>query len=376
MQPKAKFRKDYRQPDFTITDIYLDFQLDPEETLVTSRLSVQRKKPEATSLRLDGHSFQLVSVKLNGETFSNYQQDNESLTLSLENFPSDQFELEIKTLLQPSKNTSLQGLYQSGDGICTQCEAEGFRQITYMLDRPDVLAKYRTKLTACKSKYPYLLSNGNRIAQGDLDDGRHWVEWEDPFLKPSYLFAVVAGDFDLLQDKFTTMSGREVDLEIYVDRGNLDRASWAMASLKRSMKWDEERFGLEYDLDIYMIVAVDFFNMGAMENKGLNIFNSKFVLANPQTATDEDYMNVESVIAHEYFHNWTGNRITCRDWFQLSLKEGLTVFRDQEFTSDLWSRSAKRIEDVRFLRAFQFAEDASPMAHPIPDTDDIIMNFL
>ncbi|MGX2956260.1 aminopeptidase N [Ursidibacter arcticus] len=374
MQPKAKFRKDYRQPDFTITDIYLDFQLDPEETLVTSRLSVQRKNPEATSLRLDGHSFQLVSVKLNGEAFSNYQQDNESLTLALENFPSDQFELEIKTLLQPSKNTSLQGLYQSGDGICTQCEAEGFRQITYMLDRPDVLAKYRTKLTACKSKYPYLLSNGNRIAQGDLDDGRHWVEWEDPFLKPSYLFAVVAGDFDLLQDKFTTMSGREVDLEIYVDRGNLDRANWAMASLKRSMKWDEERFGLEYDLDIYMIVAVDFFNMGAMENKGLNIFNSKFVLANPQTATDEDYMNVESVIAHEYFHNWTGNRITCRDWFQLSLKEGLTVFRDQEFTSDLWSRSAKRIEDVRFLRAFQFAEDASPMAHPIRPEKVIEMN--
>ena len=236
------------------------------------------------------------------------------------------------------------------------------------------LQKYRTKLTACKSKYPYLLSNGNRIAQGDLDDGRHWVEWEDPFLKPSYLFAVVAGDFDLLQDKFTTMSGREVDLEIYVDRGNLDRASWAMASLKRSMKWDEERFGLEYDLDIYMIVAVDFFNMGAMENKGLNIFNSKFVLANPQTATDEDYMNVESVIAHEYFHNWTGNRITCRDWFQLSLKEGLTVFRDQEFTSDLWSRSAKRIEDVRFLRAFQFAEDASPMAHPIRPEKVIEMN--
>ncbi|MGX2967896.1 aminopeptidase N [Ursidibacter sp. B-7004-1] len=374
MQPKAKFRKDYRQPDFTITDIYLDFQLDPEETLVTSRLSVQRKNPEATSLRLDGHSFQLVSVKLNGEAFSNYHQDSESLTLALENLPADQFELEIKTLLQPSKNTSLQGLYQSGNGICTQCEAEGFRQITYMLDRPDVLAKYRTKLTACKSKYPYLLSNGNRIAQGDLDDGRHWVEWEDPFLKPSYLFAVVAGDFDLLQDKFTTMSGREVDLEIYVDRGNLDRASWAMASLKRSMKWDEERFGLEYDLDIYMIVAVDFFNMGAMENKGLNIFNSKFVLANPQTATDEDYMNVESVIAHEYFHNWTGNRITCRDWFQLSLKEGLTVFRDQEFTSDLWSRSAKRIEDVRFLRAFQFAEDASPMAHPIRPEKVIEMN--
>lgn len=374
MQPKAKFRKDYRTPDFTIIDIYLDFQLDPAETLVSSRLSVKRLNNEATTLRLDGHSFEFLGVTLNGEPFADYQQDSESLTLNLAAQPAEQFELEIQTRLKPAENTSLQGLYQSGDGLCTQCEAEGFRQITYMLDRPDVLAKYRTKLTACKAKYPFLLSNGNRIAQGDLEDGRHWVEWEDPFLKPSYLFAVVAGDFDLLQDTFTTKSGRNVALEIYVDKGNLDRAGWAMESLKRSMKWDEERFGLEYDLDIYMIVAVDFFNMGAMENKGLNIFNSKFVLANPQTATDEDYMGVESVIAHEYFHNWTGNRITCRDWFQLSLKEGLTVFRDQEFTSDLWSRPAKRIEDVRFLRSFQFAEDAGPMAHPIRPEKVIEMN--
>lgn len=374
MQPKAKFRKDYRQPDFTIHQIYLDVQLDPEQTIVTSTLSVMRKNAEATTLRLDGHSFEFLLIKFNGEPFKEYQKDDEALTLNLADFPADQFELEIQTKLNPSTNTSLQGLYQSGEGICTQCEAEGFRQITYMLDRPDVLAKYRTKITACKSKYPYLLSNGNRIAQGELDDGRHWVEWEDPFFKPSYLFALVAGDFDLLQDKFITMSGREVALEIYVDKGNLDRATWAMESLKRSMKWDEERFGLEYDLDIYMIVAVDFFNMGAMENKGLNIFNSKFVLANPQTATDDDYLNVEAVIAHEYFHNWTGNRITCRDWFQLSLKEGLTVFRDQEFTSDLWSRSAKRIEDVRLLRAVQFAEDASPMAHPIRPEKVIEMN--
>ena len=374
MRPKAKFRKDYRQPDFTIHQIYLDVQLDPEQTIVTSTLSVVRKNAQATTLRLDGHSFEFLSIKFNGEPFKEYQKDDESLTLNLAHFPADQFELEIQTKLNPSTNTSLQGLYQSGEGICTQCEAEGFRQITYMLDRPDVLAKYRTQITACKSKYPYLLSNGNRIAQGELDDGRHWVEWEDPFFKPSYLFALVAGDFDLLQDKFITMSGREVALEIYVDRGNLDRATWAMESLKRSMKWDEERFGLEYDLDIYMIVAVDFFNMGAMENKGLNIFNSKFVLANPQTATDDDYLNVEAVIAHEYFHNWTGNRITCRDWFQLSLKEGLTVFRDQEFTSDLWSRSAKRIEDVRLLRAVQFAEDASPMAHPIRPEKVIEMN--
>lgn len=374
MQPKAKYRKDYRKPDFTVTDIYLDFQLDPDYTVVTSTLSVKRQNPEATTLRLDGHSFELLGVKLNGETFSQYQQDSESLSLTLPPQSAAQFELEIKTGLKPAQNTSLQGLYQSGEGICTQCEAEGFRQITYMLDRPDVLAKYTTKITADKAKYPYLLSNGNRLAQGELSDDRHWVEWQDPFLKPCYLFALVAGDFDLLKDTFTTMSGRVVDLEIYVDRGNLNRADWAMASLKRSMKWDEERFGLEYDLDIYMIVAVDFFNMGAMENKGLNIFNSKFVLANAQTATDEDYMGVESVIAHEYFHNWTGNRITCRDWFQLSLKEGLTVFRDQEFTSDLWSRSAKRIEDVRFLRAFQFAEDASPMAHPIRPEKVIEMN--
>ncbi|QLB42156.1 MULTISPECIES: aminopeptidase N [Mannheimia] len=374
MQPKAKFRKDYRAPDFTITDIYLDFQLDPERTLVTSTLTIERKNVEATMLKLDGHSFDFLSIKFNGKPFSCYQKDDESLTLNLADMPSDRFELQIETALNPAQNTSLQGLYQSGDGLCTQCEAEGFRQITYMLDRPDVLAKYTTKITASKSKYPYLLSNGNRIAQGELEDGKHWVEWQDPFFKPSYLFALVAGDFDLLEDKFITKSGREVKLEIYVDRGNLDRAPWAMESLKRSMKWDEDRFGLEYDLDIYMIVAVDFFNMGAMENKGLNIFNSKFVLAKPETATDSDYLDIEAVIAHEYFHNWTGNRITCRDWFQLSLKEGLTVFRDQEFTSDLWDRSAKRIEDVRLLRTVQFAEDASPMAHPIRPEKVIEMN--
>ncbi|MFD1805701.1 aminopeptidase N [Pasteurella oralis] len=374
MQAKAKYRKDYRKPDFTVTDIFLDFQLDPKKTIVTAISQYQRLNPEATKLRLDGNSFQFSTLKLNGKDFKQFEQDGESLTLDLSQLNTTDFEVEIVTILNPEKNTSLQGLYQSGDGICTQCEAEGFRQITYMLDRPDVLARYTTKITAEKSKYPYLLSNGNRIASGDLDDGRHWVEWNDPFPKPSYLFALVAGDFDVLTDSFITKSGRKVALELFVDRGNLDRADWAMQSLKRSMKWDEERFGLEYDLDIYMIVAVDFFNMGAMENKGLNIFNSKFVLANPQTATDEDYLAIESVIAHEYFHNWTGNRITCRDWFQLSLKEGLTVFRDQEFTSDLWSRSGKRIEDVRLLRTAQFAEDASPMAHPIRPDKVIEMN--
>lgn len=374
MLAKAKYRKDYKKPDFTVTDIYLDFQLDPEHTVVTATTKFQRLNDQATSLRLDGHSFQFSSIKFNGTSFTDYQQDGEGLTLNLSDKSAVEFELEIVTILVPAKNTSLQGLYQSGEGICTQCEAEGFRQITYMLDRPDVLARYTTKITADKTKYPYLLSNGNRIAEGQLDKGRHWVEWYDPFPKPSYLFALVAGDFDLLQDKFITKSGREVALELYVDRGNLDRAGWAMESLKKSMKWDEDRFNLEYDLDIYMIVAVDFFNMGAMENKGLNIFNSKFVLANPQTATDEDYLAIESVIAHEYFHNWTGNRVTCRDWFQLSLKEGLTVFRDQEFSSDTGSRAVNRINNVKFLRTTQFAEDAGPMAHPIRPEKVIEMN--
>ena len=374
MLAKAKYRKDYKQPDFTVTDIYLDFQLDPKHTVVTATTKFQRLNDQAASLRLDGHSFQFSSIKFNGEPFSAYQQDGESLTLDLKGKSAEEFELEIVTFLVPAETTSLQGLYQSGEGICTQCEAEGFRQITYMLDRPDVLARYTTKITADKTKYPFLLSNGNRIASGELDDGRHWVEWNDPFPKPSYLFALVAGDFDLLQDKFITKSGREVVLDLYVDRGNLDRATWAMESLKKAMKWDEDRFNLEYDLDIYMIVAVDFFNMGAMENKGLNIFNSKFVLANPQTATDEDYLAIESVIAHEYFHNWTGNRVTCRDWFQLSLKEGLTVFRDQEFSSDTGSRAVNRINNVKFLRTVQFAEDASPMSHPIRPEKVIEMN--
>ena len=342
MLAKAKYRKDYQTPDFTVTDIHLDFQFS--------------------------------SIKLNGTSFTQYQQDPESLTLNLEQIDANQFELEITTILNPAANTSLQGLYQSGEAFCTQCEAEGFRQITYMLDRPDVLARYTTKITADKAKYPFLLSNGNRINSGDLNDGRHWVEWKDPFPKPSYLFALVAGDFDVLKDQFITKSGREVALELYVNRGNLDRADWAMQSLKRAMKWDEERFNLEYDLDIYMIVAVDFFNMGAMENKGLNIFNDKYVLANPQTATDDDYLAIESVIAHEYFHNWTGNRVTCRDWFQLSLKEGLTVFRDQEFSSDTGSRPVNRINNVKFLRTVQFAEDAGPMAHPIRPEKVIEMN--
>ena len=268
MYAKAKYRKDYQTPDFTVTDIYLDFQLEPEKTVVVATSQYQRLNKESTTLRLDGHDFQFSSIKLNGKPFSQYQQDSESLTLDLARVEADQFELEITTILSPAVNTSLQGLYQSGEAFCTQCEAEGFRQITYMLDRPDVLARYTTKITADKAKYPFLLSNGNRINSGDLEDGRHWVEWNDPFPKPSYLFALVAGDFDVLKDQFITKAGREVALELYVNRGNLDRADWAMQSLKRAMKWDEERFDLEYDLDIYMIVAVDFFNMGPWKIKG------------------------------------------------------------------------------------------------------------
>ncbi|MFW1585764.1 aminopeptidase N [Vibrio parahaemolyticus] len=368
--PQAKYRKDYQAPSHTITDIDLTFDLYDNDTIVTA-LSKVVQKGESTTLELDGEGLELRSVKVNGEDWAHHEVKEASLVLS--DLPAE-FELEIITKIDPEANTALEGLYKSGGAFCTQCEAEGFRRITYYLDRPDVLAKYTTKVIADKATYPYLLSNGNRIAQGEAENGRHWVQWQDPHPKPAYLFALVAGDFDVLRDKYTTMSGRNVDLEIFVDKGNLDRAGHAMTSLINAMKWDEERFGLEYDLDIYMIVAVDFFNMGAMENKGLNIFNSKFVLANDQTATDRDYLGIEAVIGHEYFHNWTGNRVTCRDWFQLSLKEGLTVFRDQEFSSDLGSRAVNRIDNVRIIRGPQFAEDASPMSHPIRPDKVIEMN--
>ncbi|EHK9086458.1 aminopeptidase N [Vibrio sp. T21] len=368
--PQAKYRKDYQAPSHTITDIDLTFDLYDNDTIVTA-LSKVVQKGESTTLELDGEGLELRSVKVNGEDWAHHEVKEASLVLS--DLPAE-FELEVITKIDPEANTALEGLYKSGGAFCTQCEAEGFRRITYYLDRPDVLAKYTTKVIADKATYPYLLSNGNRIAQGEAENGRHWVQWQDPHPKPAYLFALVAGDFDVLRDKYTTMSGRNVDLEIFVDKGNLDRAGHAMTSLINSMKWDEERFGLEYDLDIYMIVAVDFFNMGAMENKGLNIFNSKFVLANDQTATDRDYLGIEAVIGHEYFHNWTGNRVTCRDWFQLSLKEGLTVFRDQEFSSDLGSRAVNRIDNVRIIRGPQFAEDASPMSHPIRPDKVIEMN--
>ncbi|UYU33201.1 aminopeptidase N [Siccibacter colletis] len=372
-QPQAKYRHDYRAPDYQISDIDLTFELDAASTRVTAVSQITRQGAADAPLRLDGEDLTLVSLEVNDAPWQDYRLDEGALVL--ENLP-ERFTLRIVNDISPATNTALEGLYQSGDALCTQCEAEGFRHITWYLDRPDVLARFTTKLIADKTRYPYLLANGNRIAQGELDNGQHWVQWEDPFPKPCYLFALVAGDFDVLRDNFVTRSGRDVALELYVDRGNLDRASWAMTSLKNSMKWDEDRFGLEYDLDIYMIVAVDFFNMGAMENKGLNVFNSKFVLARAQTATDKDYLDIERVIGHEYFHNWTGNRVTCRDWFQLSLKEGLTVFRDQEFSSDLGSRAVNRINNVRTMRGMQFAEDASPMAHPIrPDMVIEMNNF-
>ncbi|WP_107759736.1 aminopeptidase N [Dickeya sp. Secpp 1600] len=370
-QPQVKYRHDYRAPDYTITDIALDFDLHPEQTRVVAVSQVVLQGEQGAALKLDGEGLKLLSVQVDGQDWQAHRLLEGGLELT--GLP-EKFTLRIETEISPATNSALEGLYQSGEALCTQCEAEGFRHITYYLDRPDVLARFTTRITADKARYPYLLSNGNRVAQGELGEGRHWVEWQDPFPKPCYLFALVAGDFDVLRDSFITRSGREVALELFVDRGNLDRADWAMTSLKNAMKWDEIRFGLEYDLDIYMIVAVDFFNMGAMENKGLNIFNSKFVLAKAETATDKDYLGIEAVIAHEYFHNWTGNRVTCRDWFQLSLKEGLTVFRDQEFSSDIGSRPANRIDNVRVMRGAQFAEDASPMSHPIRPDQVIEMN--
>ena len=368
-------RIDYTPPPFLIETVDLDVELGQETTGVAARLAV-RRNPAAESrpadLVLDGKKMELVSVQLDGKPASHEVTPE---TLILRAVP-DSFSLEIKTRLRPRDNTELTGLYKSRDLFCTQCEAEGFRRITYFLDRPDVMARYTTRIVADRALAPVLLSNGNLVDSGALDDGRHFARWEDPFPKPSYLFALVAGPLECLEDRFTTHSGREVTLRIYVRPGDVGRCGHAMESLKKSMKWDEDVYGLEYDLDTFMIVAIDDFNMGAMENKGLNVFNSKLVLANPETATDLDYHSIEAVVAHEYFHNWTGNRVTCRDWFQLSLKEGLTVFRDQQFSADMGSAADARIDDVRRLRASQFPEDAGPMAHPVrPDSYIEINNF-
>jgi aminopeptidase N len=368
-----RYLADYSESNFSISTVELDFKLDETKTRVTNRMKMTRKVATKDPLVLDGEHLTLLSVLIDDEILSSddYQLSDNSLSLLVD---KAEFTLEIITEINPLDNTALEGLFKSGDAYCTQCEAEGFRRISYYLDRPDIMATFSTKVIADKEKFPFLLSNGNKVAEGDLPSGQHFVQWHDPFPKPCYLFALVAGDFDILKDNFTTSSGRDVALEIFVDKGNVNKAHHAMASLKHSMKWDEETFGLEYDLDIYMIVAVDFFNMGAMENKGLNVFNSKFVLADETSATDVDYFNVEAVIAHEYFHNWTGNRVTCRDWFQLSLKEGLTVFRDQQFSADMHSAAVNRIQNVRVLRSLQFAEDAGPMAHPIRPEKVIEMN--
>ncbi len=374
-EPRAIALKDYRAPDYRICEIALDFILDADATRVTATSKVTRSGAAGAALMLNGEQMKLISVAIDGKALGAdaYELDAESLTLS--NLP-ETFTLEIVTELAPSKNTSLEGLYTAKGIFCTQCEAEGFRRITYFLDRPDVLAVYTTRIEADKTKLPVLLSNGNRIDSGDLPGGRHYAVWNDPFPKPCYLFALVAGDLGVLRDEFVTMTGRKIALAIYVEHGNEPKSAYAMDSLKRAMKWDEEAYGREYDLDIFMIVAVSAFNFGAMENKGLNIFNDKLLLASPETATDDDYGRIESVVAHEYFHNWTGDRITCRDWFQLSLKEGLTVFRDQTFSQDMRSRAVKRIDDVKMLRARQFMEDAGPLAHPVqPQSYITIDNF-
>ncbi len=370
------YLKDYISPDFDITTIDLTFWLDDTETIVESILSVNMTDGrDNKSLKLVGEEIELVTVYRDNKLLTENDYKIEDNYIEIFEMPKSST-IVIKTKIDPLNNTNLDGLYKSGEIFCTQNEPEGFRRITYYLDRPDIMAKFKTKIIADKTKYPVLLSNGNLVGRGDLAENKHWVEWEDPFKKPCYLFALVAGNLGLLEDEFITKSGRKVDLKIYCDQGNESKCDHAMESLKKSMKWDEERFGLEYDLDIYMIVAVDSFNMGAMENKGLNIFNSAYVLANAKTATDSDFNGIESVIGHEYFHNWTGNRITCRDWFQLTLKEGLTVFRDQEFSADLNSRSVCRIDDVRALRNSQFAEDEGPNAHSIkPSSYMQINNF-
>jgi aminopeptidase N len=369
---RAIHLSDYRAPEFRISTVHLDFALEPEATRVTAKLTIARQSGNGP-LVLNGENQKLIAVTLDGRALAagDYLLDDKSLTLPK---PPDSFTLEIVSEIDPSANTALEGLFLSSGIFCTQCEPEGFRRITYFLDRPDNLSVFTVRIEAAKEQYPVLLSNGNRMDSGDLPGGRHFALWHDPFPKPSYLFALVAGDLGSIHDSFTTMTGRRIELALYVEHGNELRATYAMGALKRSMTWDEEAYGREYDLDIFMIVAVSAFNMGAMENKGLNIFNDKVLLASPETATDDDYARIESVVAHEYFHNWTGNRITCRDWFQLSLKEGLTVFRDQKFSGDVRSHGVQRIQDVRALRARQFPEDAGPLAHPVQPQSYIEIN--
>ncbi|MBJ7779309.1 aminopeptidase N [Neisseria meningitidis] len=360
MSKTVRYLKDYQTPAYRILETDLHFDIAEPQTVVKSRLTVEPQRV-GEPLVLDG-SAKLLSVKINGAA-ADYMLEGETLTIA--DVPSERFTVEVETEILPAENKSLMGLYASAGNLFTQCEPEGFRKITFYIDRPDVMSKFTTTIVADKKRYPVLLSNGNKIDGGEFSDGRHWVKWEDPFAKPSYLFALVAGDLAVTEDYFTTMSGRNVKIEFYTTEADKPKVGFAVESLKNAMKWDETRFGLEYDLDIFMVVAVGDFNMGAMENKGLNIFNTKFVLADSRTATDTDFEGIESVVGHEYFHNWTGNRVTCRDWFQLSLKEGLTVFRDQEFSGDRASRAVRRIENIRLLRQHQFPEDAGPTAHPV-----------
>ncbi|MEO6975460.1 MAG: aminopeptidase N, partial [Gallionella sp.] len=381
--PVTIHRKDYTAPAYRVNTVEMGFDLDPENTHVSTRITMQRNSASPNKdVELLGDGVKLVALRMNGKTLSKRLKGGYTIAdgkLRIANAP-DEITLEIETLIQPEKNTSMMGLYVSNGNFFTQCEAEGFRKITWFPDRPDVMAKYTVMLRGDKKKYPVLLSNGNLVEQGDLPKGRHYAKWEDPFKKPSYLFALVAGKLVCQEERFKLKSGRKALLQVWVEPGNLDKTQHAMTSLKHSIRWDEERYGLELDLDRFMIVAVGDFNMGAMENKGLNIFNTKYVLANPSIATDSDYAGIESVVGHEYFHNWTGNRVTCLDWFQLSLKEGLTVFRDQEFSADMVGtdsgRAVNRIDDVRGLRQAQFSEDAGPMAHPVrPDSVVEISNF-
>ena len=372
LSPETKYLSEYKKPDFTITTVDLNFDLNEDVTHVTSRLHVKRQGDHQEPLVLDGKDMTLISVVLDGQ-LPEYELADETLTIKS---VSDEFDLMIVNDIDPASNTALEGLYVSNGMFCSQCEAQGFRRITYFLDRPDVMATYRVRIEGLKDNYPILLSNGNEIERGEAESGRHFIVWDDPFPKPCYLFALVAGNLACAEDHFTTKSGIDVTLRIFAEEQDLDKCPHAMESLKKSMKWDEEVYGLEYDLNIFNIVAVSHFNMGAMENKSLNIFNTKCVLAKAETATDTDFSFVEAVVAHEYFHNWTGNRVTCRDWFQLSLKEGLTVFRDHEFSADMGSRAVARINDVRTLRQHQFAEESGPMAHPVrPESYIEINNF-
>jgi aminopeptidase N len=368
---------DYTPPAFLVDRLQLDIDLREDHAQVSARIELRRNPlaPADAPLHLDGDELSLESVTLDGRALAAGEFEADSRHLSIEHLP-DRCVLETVVRIEPQTNTQLMGLYSSKNGFFTQCEAEGFRRITYFLDRPDVMARYSVTIHADKARYPHLLSNGNLVEQGDEQQGRHWARWEDPFPKPCYLFAMVAAKLDKLEDTFRTCSGKLAKLAVYVEPGKLDQCGFAMQALKKAMRWDEEVFGLELDLDGYMIVAVGDFNMGAMENKGLNIFNTKYVLARPDIATDSDFMNIDRVVGHEYFHNWTGDRVTCRDWFQLSLKEGLTVFREQEFGADMHSRPVTRIQEVRGLRAAQFPEDAGPMAHPIRPTSYMeISNF-